>query len=92
MEGRTLSPADRAAVRELLGSDPTSWDRRGFSYPAALSFIEYLESRRGFGGLVVLLENLADGLELDEALRDAFSEDYATLCRRWAEHVHEAPR
>ena len=92
MEGRTLTRAATGEVRRLVASDPPTWETRGFSYPAALSLTQYLESRRGLGGIVVLLENLADGLDLDTALRDAFSDDYATLCRRWAEHLREARR
>jgi tetratricopeptide (TPR) repeat protein len=89
MEGRTITRAAASSVRRLVASDPATWETRGFSYPAALSLTQYLESRRGFGGIVVLLENLADGLDLDAALRDAFSEDYSTLCRRWAESLRE---
>jgi tetratricopeptide (TPR) repeat protein len=92
MEGRTVSRASLGAIRKVVAPDPPTWESRGFSYPAALSLTRYLESRRGFGGIVVLLENLADGLDLDAALRDALSEDYATLCRRWSESLHEARR
>jgi tetratricopeptide (TPR) repeat protein len=92
MEGRELTRANLASVRKLVAPDPPTWETRGFSYPAALSLTTYLESRRGFGGIVVLLENLADGLDLDAALRDALGEDYATLCRRWSEELHEARR
>jgi tetratricopeptide (TPR) repeat protein len=92
MEGRTLTRAATGEVRRLVVSDPPTWETRGFTYPAALSLTQYLESRRGLGGIVVLLENLADGLDLDAALKDAFSDDYATLCRRWAEELSEARR
>jgi hypothetical protein len=86
-EGRTLSRADAAGVRSLLATDPAAWEARGFSYPAALSLTLHLEARRGFGGILVLLENLADGLDTDAALRDAYGEDYRSLCLRWAESV-----
>jgi tetratricopeptide (TPR) repeat protein len=92
MEGRTLTRAATGEVRRLVVSDPPTWEARGFSYPAALSLTQYLEARRGLGGIVVLLENLADGLDLDAALQDAFSDDYATLCRRWADELREARR
>ena len=88
MEPRAVTRADTRSVRQLLSSgDPATWEQRGFSYPAALSLVSYLEQRRGFGGLLDLLDSLGEGLATDAALREAFGEGYDTVCRRWAEFV-----
>ena len=84
-EGRQISDPDREAVAQLLASgDPADWQTRGFSYAAALMLTRYLESRRGFYGLVDVLQHLGDGEDLDSALVRIYSEGYASLCRRWA--------
>jgi hypothetical protein len=90
MEPRRPSGADLRSIRELLsGGDPSKWQDRAFSYPAALSLTLHLESRRGFPGVIDILEALGRGLDIDEALHDAFGEDYAEICKRWAEEVLE---
>ena len=90
MEGRQVTRADAVHIRALLASSPSAWDSRGFSYPAALSLTEYLESRRGFGGILDLLEALAEGLDVDGALRNTFGESYDEICRSWAESLAES--
>lgn len=88
MEGRTLGRAGLQQVREHLGgTDPAQWDSAAFSYPVALSEVQYLESRNGFDGLVRLLDRLGDGRPLDEALRDVYGEELASLRQRWAASV-----
>jgi tetratricopeptide (TPR) repeat protein len=83
-EPRPLTRADRVAVRRALGTaDPTDWAERAFSYPAALSFVRYLEEERGFDALVGLVGGLGEGKSLDEALRAEFGVDYAEACRAW---------
>ncbi|MDX1388534.1 MAG: hypothetical protein R3344_05065 [Acidobacteriota bacterium] len=88
MEPRPLTRSDARTVRQLLSEgDPATWEERGFSYPAALSLVRYLESRRGFAGLLDLLDGLGEGLALDAAVTEAFGEGYDEVCRRWAELV-----
>jgi tetratricopeptide (TPR) repeat protein len=88
MEGRTLGRVARQQVRELLQStDPTEWESAGFSYPVALSEVGYLESRSGFDGLVRLLDLLALGQPLEEAMRRVYGEGFASSRRRWAASV-----
>lgn len=92
MEGRSLTDADTSRIRKLLGTEPSSWESRGFSYPAALSLTEYLDSRRGFSGILDLLESLAGGLDVDGALTEAFGEGYRETCRRWSESLNRERR
>jgi hypothetical protein len=90
MERRSLSEADRQHVaRRLAQGDPAGWESGGFSYPLALSLVRYLEARNGFAGLVRLLEGLADGQELEQALLGVYGEGYARLCARWAAQAVE---
>jgi len=85
-EPHTLSAADLRGVRKLLQSqDPASWDAEAFSYPAALSLTQYLESLRGFEGLVQVLDRLGEGMDIDPALELIYGQEYAALCERWAE-------
>lgn len=83
-EGKALNSAQQAEVRKLLVEHgPAKWDSAGFSYPAALSLTRFLEARRGFDGLVWLLESLGEGSTLDGALMRTYGLDYAGLCRQW---------
>ena len=84
MSRLTLNSADESKVRELLiEHGPSKWDSSGFSYPAALSLTQFVQTRRGDDGLVWLLEALGDGGTLDGALMKTYGLDYAGLCRRW---------
>jgi tetratricopeptide (TPR) repeat protein len=84
-EPRTLTDADRAAVRRALAAiDAADWAERAFSYPAALSFVRHLEAERGFDALVGLVGDLGEGKPLDDALRDEIGVGYAEACRNWA--------
>ncbi len=88
-EGRPLTRADVAKVRSLLGSaEPESWESRGLSYPAALSLTSFLESLRGWDGLLELLDRLGRGEAAAAALEAAYGAPYEELCRRWAVEVH----
>lgn len=87
MEGRQVTRSDETRIRLLHGTQPSAWEGRGFSYPAALSLTLYLESRRGFGGVLDLLEALEEGLDVDGALRDTFGYSYDEICRLWAESL-----
>jgi tetratricopeptide (TPR) repeat protein len=83
-EDKRVTPKGRREIVErLAGRDAAQWDKEGFSYPMALSLTRNLESRRGFDTLVSLLDRLAEGEELDSALRRYYGEDYAAVCRRW---------
>ncbi len=88
MEPRALTRSETRTLRRLLSEgDPATWEERGFSYPATLSLVLYLETRRGFGGVLDLLDGLGQGLALDAAVTEAFGESYGELCNRWAEFV-----
>ena len=91
-EDKPLRRADQQRLAQAVDpDDPAAWTLANFSYPLALSQIRYLESRRGFSGIVHLLELLGDGLELDDALRRTYGEDYAAICRRWLSTIREEP-
>jgi hypothetical protein len=83
-ENKRVTPKGRREIAERLADrDAAQWDKEGFSYPMALSLTRNLESRRGFDTLVSLLDRLAEGEQLDSALRRYYGEDYAAICRRW---------
>jgi hypothetical protein len=86
VEGRPLTRADLLSVRSRIGGDaPERWESSGFSYPAALSLVEFLAAERGLDLLVGVLDRLAAGEGIDAALIAVYGDDYRGLCRRWAE-------
>jgi tetratricopeptide (TPR) repeat protein len=89
-EDRYLGRADQETiVKSLAGQDPSKWDRAGFSYPKALSLTRSLEERKGFDGLVRVLELLGDGDSVEDALMTVYGASYEELCRDWAEELRE---
>lgn len=87
-EPRPLTRAQMADVRERVrAGDPADWHLRAFSYPAALSFVRWIESERGFSAVVSLLDRLAEGGSEDEAFSAVFGQRYADLSRRWVESL-----
>jgi tetratricopeptide (TPR) repeat protein len=93
MEGRPFTRADRQQVlQSLRGIEPQEWDEAGLSYPAALSLASYLRDRRGFDTVVLLLDGLADGQDIDQALRNTYAVSYDQLCRDWAESLARGER
>ncbi len=92
-EERTITRADRDKVRQLVQSGaPEAWESREFSYPAALSLAQYLESLKGFDGILDVLDTLGTGASIDDALQQTYGFGYAGLCRRWAQHMGGASR
>ena len=92
-EGRKISRADRSAVVKMLaGIDPSRWESKGFSYPAALALVQYLESLRDIDGLVMVLDRLGRGEPEETALREVYGLDPGELCRRWAEEMGRESR
>ncbi len=88
MEERPLPRSHVAAVRKALAAvAPAEWPEKAFSYPAALSFVRYLESRRSFDALVDLFDVLGEGKKIDAALHDVYGEGFADLSRHWAESL-----
>jgi hypothetical protein len=84
-EPRALRRSDlRKLAQSVRADDPSTWPDRAFSYPAALSFTRFLEERRGFDLLVVLLGDLGDGKSIDEAFTDLYGGTYAELAAAWA--------
>jgi hypothetical protein len=83
-ENKKLHQSQKRKIADKLsGGDAPSWDADGFSYPMALSLTRHLEARQGFGGLVLLLELLGEGADLDAALLQLYREDYSAICKRW---------
>jgi tetratricopeptide (TPR) repeat protein len=86
MEGRTVSRADRQGILQRLQEyAPAEWESGGFSYPLVLSLTVHLEERRGLDGIVRVLHRLGEGEEVGRALQAEYGEDYAGVCRAWAE-------
>lgn len=87
-EPRPLPTAQVLTMRgAILAGEPATWDKRAFSYPAALSFVLWLESERGFSALVSALDHLGEGVSIDAALSAAYGQGYADLCNRWADSL-----
>lgn len=83
-EGRALSPAQRREVAtRLSGAEPVDWEAGSFSYPLALSFVQFLEARRGRPALIAVLNLLGEGRGIERALRETYGEDSAGLMARW---------
>ena len=89
-EPRSLKRADRIALRRSVRADaPATWPDQAFTYPAALSFTRFLEERRGFDLLVVLLGRLGDGETVDAAFTSLYGATYAELAAAWAESLQQ---
>jgi len=92
-EGRQLTRADRKDILTLLqGIDPSRWESKGFSYPAALSLVHHLESLRKLDGLVQLLDRLGRGDPIETALRAVYNLDPGEIHRDWADALGREPR
>ncbi len=87
-EPRTLKRSDMIALKQTVRADSAAtWPDRAFTYPAALSFTRFLEARRGFDLLVVLLGRLGDGETQDAAFLALYSATFAELAAEWAESL-----
>ena len=92
-EGRIVSRADRVSIlKKLEGIDPSRWESKGFSYPAALSLVLYLESLRDLDGLVMVMDRLGRGEPIEDALHSAYNLGYGELTRRWSEELDRENR
>ncbi len=88
-EPRTLRRSDVITLRQTVRADSAAtWPDRAFSYPSALSFTRFLEERRGFDLLVVLLGRLGDGETQNAAFTALYSATFAELAADWAESLH----
>ncbi len=83
LEPRSARGSGAALAREARkrGSDAAV----PFSYPAALSQVEYLVETYGAHELVDLLARLRDGIGVDAALRDVYRTDSRGLGGEWAQ-------
>lgn len=91
IEPRTLKRSDAARLaRSVRPDDPATWPDAAFSYPAALSFVRFLEARRGWDLLVSALARLGDGDPLDRVLGDLYGASYPELASAWADALDEA--
>jgi tetratricopeptide (TPR) repeat protein len=89
-EGKPLRDADQETIAATLARiEPSEWERRGFSYPMALSLTRYIERRQGIEGLVYVLQHLGEGQPLDDALRSVYGQSHAELCADWARAMGE---
>ncbi len=88
MEGRR-TPGSTAAVlaRQYRGmQSPQAWGQT-FSYPSALSFVEFLIDREGLPRLVDVLDAIGRGASLDDAFEKGLRETTADLRRAWGESL-----
>lgn len=87
-ESRPLRRADTANLAATVRADaPATWPDAAFSYPAALSLTRFLEARRDFDLLVVLLARAGDGEPFDDALKALYGASYAELAAAWADSL-----
>jgi tetratricopeptide (TPR) repeat protein len=88
IEGKSSSPPVRADLAAEFGATvpPESWGH-AFSYPSALSFVEYLEQREGFFRLVEVLEVMATGIGVEEAFLDVTRYTLQELRQAWGESL-----
>jgi len=77
--------------RTVRADSAATWPDQAFTYPAALSFTRFLEERRGFDLLVVLLGRLGDGETPDAAFSALYSATFAELAANWAESLQTEP-
>ena len=90
IEPRPLKRSDAAKLaRSVRPEDPSTWPDVAFSYPAALSFVRFLEGRRGWDLLVSALGRLGDGEPLDGVLADHYGASYPELAAAWAASLAE---
>ncbi len=66
--------------------DKTSWGT-AFSYPSALSFVEFLIDHEGFPRLVDALQAMGEGVAVDEAFRRATHYSLQELREAWGESL-----
>ena len=91
-EPRTLKRSDVIVLKRTVRADSAAtWPDQAFTYPAALSFTRFLEERRGFDLLIVLLGRLGDGETPDAAFSALYSATFAELAANWAESLQTEP-
>ena len=87
MEGRRiateLTPAQMGALAAGRIAGPV-----GF-YLGALSFVEYLVSLRGQGGINDVLRAMPETGSVDEAFRRVYGQDYASVRTAWLERLRQ---
>ncbi len=83
-EGRSLTAADAQALRTLLDGAPEArWSAIPFRYDLALGLTRSLVERQGFDSLVEVLDQLAQGHDIDAALEHVYGAGYAALLNEW---------
>jgi tetratricopeptide (TPR) repeat protein len=83
-EGRPSTRAERVRLaRHLAAGGAPFLPEPEIFYPASLSFTTWLEVRRGWQGLVELLERLGEGHHTDEALRTVYGLAGDELEQEW---------
>lgn len=88
MEGSRLGPREELLADAYLRERGRDWER-GFSYPRALSFVQYLIDRGGYTDLRWVLVRLGEGMTVDDALRRVYGASYAELADAWGEALVE---
>jgi len=86
MEGRrTPGPTAAVLARQYRTmSNPEAWGQT-FSYPSALSFVEFLIAREGLPRLVDVLDAIGRGATLDDAFEKGLRETTGDLRRAWGD-------
>ena len=86
IEGKTTPTATGVALAKEFQAlaRKEAWGET-FSYPSALSFVEYLDDRLGFPSLVDLLEAMARGVTAEEAFEEVTRYSQSELRQAWGE-------
>jgi tetratricopeptide (TPR) repeat protein len=86
IEGKTTAPAQGIPLAKEYRSleDKSTWGTN-FSYPSALSFVEFLVERHGFPVVVDALQGMSEGLAPDAAFEKATRDSLAELRKAWGE-------
>jgi tetratricopeptide (TPR) repeat protein len=94
VEGSTTNSGTGGALaRSYRGIEDKSQWAREFSYPSALSFVEFIVEREGFYRLVDVLEEMGGGADVETAFRTVTRSTLADLRDEWGRalelrHLH----
>jgi len=87
MEGERIT--ERLSPQQLtMFADGRARGVGGF-YLYALSFVEYLISIRGMGGINDLVRVIGETGSVDEAFRQVYGQDHAATVKAWFERLHQ---
>ena len=86
IEGKSTStPTGVALAKEYQAlQDKDAWGQ-GFTYPSALSFIEYLDDRIGFAGLLDVMQTMGKGVSAESSFEQVTRYSLRELRQAWGE-------